>query len=250
MVLLPGDLVHAVLQTLEGTPQQLSVLNGLKAVSKQWLWAVRRVLRERAGSRGMLELFRHDCVHDARGLALPIHCRLSPYASTAGLTVQSAVDGAGVLERSVEAVLWEVCIDAEACCPYSMWGSDGASCECAWHDDGCPCSWHFEEVLADTYDPGFCLAKLKITSMRLEVGGRSFSCVKEAMRTQFGEAEIEDAVSRGACAHDSLLLGCMHLGCEFSGRWLSVGMLRVLARLVNGDKRGILNFIESDLEAL
>jgi hypothetical protein len=159
MVLLPGDLIHAVLQTLEATPRQLSVLNGLKAVSKQWLWAVRRVLRERAGSRGMLELFRHDCVHDARGLALPLHCRISPYASTAGLTVQSAVDGAGVLERSVEAVLWAVRIDAEACCPYSMWGSAGAPQACAWHDDECPCTWHFEEVRADTHDPGFCLAK-------------------------------------------------------------------------------------------
>ena len=87
MAQLSVDLVHAVLQWLEATPGQLSVLNGMKAVSKQWLCAVRRVLRERAGSRGMLELFRHDCVHDARGLALPLHCRISPYASTAGLTV-------------------------------------------------------------------------------------------------------------------------------------------------------------------
>jgi hypothetical protein len=86
--------------------------------------------------------------------------------------------------------------------------------------------------------------------MRLEVGGRFFSCAKEAMRTQFGEAEIEDALSRGACAHDSLLLGCMHVGCEFNGRWLSVGMLKVLARLVSGEKRGVLNFIESDLDFL
>ena len=229
---MPGDLVHAVLQTLEVTPKQLSVLNGLKAVRKQWLWAVRRVLRERAGSRGMLELFRHDCVHDARGLALPLHCRISPYASTAGLTVQSAV----------EAVLWDLCIDAEACCPYSMWGSDGASCECAWHDDECPCTWHFEEVCADRYDPGFCLAKLKVKSMRLEVGGRFYGCAKEAMRTQFGEAEIEDAVSRGACAHDSLLLGCMHVGCELNDKWLSVVLLRVLDKLRNSEERGVLCF--------
>jgi hypothetical protein len=34
MVQLPGDLVHAVLKWLEATPQQLSALNGLKAVSK------------------------------------------------------------------------------------------------------------------------------------------------------------------------------------------------------------------------
>ena len=250
MVQLPAELVHAVLQLLDATPQQLSVLNGLKAVSKQWLWAVRRVLREHAGSRGMLELFRHDCVHAVGGLALPIHCRLSPFASTHGLTVQSAVDRAGVLERSVEAVLWEVRIDAEACCPYSMWEDGSLACQCNWHDDECPCTWHFEEVRADTFDPGFCLAKLKIKSMRLEVGGRLFSCAKEAMRTQFGEGEIEDAVSRGDCAPDSLLLGCMHLGCEFSGKWLSVGMLRVLHKLENGDKRGVLNFIESGLAAL
>ena len=250
MVQLPAELVHAVLQLLDTTPQQLSVLNGLKAVSKQWLWAVRRVLREHAGSRGMLELFRHDCVHAVGGLALPIHCRLSPFASTHGLTVQSAVDRAGVLERSVEAVLWEVRIDAEACCPYSLWGAGGAACECAWHDDECPCTWHFEEVRADTFDPGFCLAKLKIKSMRLEVGGRLFSCAKEAMRTQFGEGEIEDAVSRGDCAPDSLLLGCMHVGCEFGGKWLSVGMLRVLHKLLNRDGSGVLNFIDTDLEAL
>jgi hypothetical protein len=249
MVQLPGDLVHAVLQWLDATPQQLGALNGLKAVSKQWLWAVRRVLCERAGSRCMLELFRHDCVHDARGLALPVHCRISPYASTAGLTVQSAVDGAGVLERSVEAVLWDVRIDAEACCPYSMWGSAGAPRACAWHDDECPCTWHFEEVRADTHDPGFCLAKLRIRSVRLEVGGRMFGCVREALRTRFGEAEIEAAVSRGACAHDSLLLGCMHVGCEFNGRWLSVGLLRVLERVVGTgkEKGGVLNFIESKL---
>ena len=247
MVHLPAELVHHVLQTLDATPQELGALNRLKAVSKQWLWAVRRVLREHAGSASMLALFRHDCEHAVGGLALPIHCRMSPFASTHGLTVQSAVDRAGVLERSVEAVLWEVRIDAEACCPYSMWGADGASCGCAWHDDECPCTWHFEEVRADTHDPGFCLAKLKIRSLRLEVGGRFYGCAKEAMRTRFGEGEVADAVSRGECAPDSLLLGCMHLGCEFNGRWLSVGMLRVLHKLENGDKKGVLSFIESEM---
>ena len=39
----------------------------------------------------------------------------------------------------------------------------------------------------------------------------------------------------------------MHLGCEFNGRWLSVGMLRVLSNVMNNDKRGVLNFIESEL---
>jgi hypothetical protein len=247
---LPADLVHLVLQSLDVTPADLRALNRLKAVSKPWLWAVRRVLREHAGSASMLALFRHDCVHAVGGLALPIHCRLSPFASTHGLTVQSAVDRAGVLERSVEAVLWEVRIDAEACCPFSLWGEGGASCGCAWHDDECPCTWHFEEVRADTFDPGFCLAKLQIKSMRLEVGGRFYGCAKEALRTQFGEGEIEDAVSRGDCAPDSLLLGCMHVGCEFGGKWLSVGMLRVLQKLLNGDGSGVLNFIDTDLEAL
>jgi hypothetical protein len=79
----------------------------------------------------MLDLFRNDCVHDTIGLVLPIHCRISPFASTVGLTVQSVVDGAGVLDRSVETVLWEVYIDAETCCPYIMWGSDGTSYECS-----------------------------------------------------------------------------------------------------------------------
>ena len=77
----------------------------------------------------MLTLFREDCANDMRGLALPMHCRISPYASTVGLTVQSAVDGAGVLERSVRAVLWEVRVEAEACCMYAEPGE--ASCECA-----------------------------------------------------------------------------------------------------------------------
>ena len=235
-----ADVLGHILQALEATPAELRVLNRVKAVNKQWLLAARRVLRARAGSRGMLALFRDDCVHDMRGLALPMHCRISPYASTAGLTVQSAVDGAGVLERSVRAVLWEVRVEAEACCMYAEPGE--ASCECAWHEEECPCALHFEEVRADTYDPGFCLAKLKIKSMRLEVGGRVFSCAKEAMRTKFGAGEIEDAVTRGDCAHDSLLLGCMHVGCEFNGTWLSVGLLRVLDKLRNREEGGVLCF--------
>ena len=235
-----ADVLGRILQALEATPAGLSLLNGLKAVNKQWLLAARRVLRVHAGSAGMLSLFRHDCANDMRGLALPMRCRISPYASTAGLTVQSAVDGAGVLERSVEAVLWEAHVEAEACCMYAEPGE--ASCGCAWHEEECPCALHFEEVRADTYDPGFCLAKLKIKSMRLEVGGRVFSCAKEAMRTKFGAGEIEDAVTRGDCAPDSLLLGCMHVGCEFNGKWLSVGLLRVLDKLRNGAERGVLCF--------
>jgi len=234
-----ADVLGRILQALDATPAELSLLNTVKAVSKQWLLAARRVLRAHAGSAGMLALFRHDCASDMRGLALPMHCRMSPYASTAGLTVQSAVDGAGVLERSVEAVLWEACVETEACCVYAEPGE--ASCGCAWHEEECPCTWHFEEVRADTYDPGFCLAKLRIVSMRLEVGGRFYGCAKEALRTRFGAGEIEDAVTRGDCAHDSLLLGCMHVGCEFNGTWLSVGVLRVLDRLRNREE-GVLCF--------
>jgi hypothetical protein len=42
----------------------------------------------------------------------------------------------------------------------------------------------------------------------------------------------------------------MHVGCEFNGRWLSVGLLRVLGRLVGKEKGGVLNFIESNSECL
>jgi hypothetical protein len=235
------------LQTLEATPINLSLLNNLKAVSKQWLRAVRRVLGQHAGSRAMLDLFREDCVQHVGVLQLPMHCRLSPYASVHGLTVSSAVDSAGILERSVEAVLWDVCIEAEACCPYSIWEEGSLACHCNWHDDECPCSWHFEEVLEKMYDPAFCLAKLRIRSMRLEVGGRFFSCVREAMLTKFGEEEMESATNRGLCKKDSLLLACMHMGCEFSGKWLSVSILPVLHKLVDRGNESILRFIETEL---
>jgi len=244
---LHADILCHILQTLETTPLNLSLLNNLKAVSKQWLRAVRRVLGQHAGSRAMLDLFREDCVQHVGVLQLPMHCRLSPYASVHGLTVSSAVDEAGVLERSVEAVLWDVCIEAEACCPYSIWEEGSLACHCNWHDDECPCSWHFEEVLEKMYDPAFCLAKLRIRSMRLEVGGRFFSCVREAMLTKFGEEEIESATNRGLCKKDSLLLACMHMGCEFSGKWLSVSILPVLHKLVDRDNESILRFIETEL---
>ena len=241
------DVLCLILQSLDATREGLGLLNGLKAVSKAWLHAARRVLAGHAGSRAMLELFRHDCVQHAGVLPLPMHCRLSPYASVHGLTVASVVDKAGVLERSVEAVLREVCIEAEACCPYSMWEEGSLACHCTWHDDECPCSWHFEEVLENMYDPAFCLAKLGIRSMRLEVGGVEFRCVREAMLTKFGEEEIENATNRGLCNADSLLLACMHVGCEFGGQWLSVSILPVLHKLVSRDKVGILRFIEREL---
>ena len=87
-----GDTLGHILEALEATPAELRLLNTAKAVSKQWLLAARRALRAHAGSRGMLAVFRDDCAHDMRGLGLPMHCRISPYASTAGLTVLSAVD--------------------------------------------------------------------------------------------------------------------------------------------------------------
>jgi hypothetical protein len=83
--------------------------------------------------------------------------------------------------------------------------------------------------------------------VRLEVGGRVFSCVREAMRTKFGEEEIENATNRGVCHKDSLLLACMHVGCEFSGKWLSVSILPVLHKLVSNEKESILRFIEREI---
>ncbi len=52
------------------------------------------------------------------------------------------------------------------------------------------------------YDPAFCLAKLRIRSVRLEVGGRLFRCVRETMGTKFGEEEIENTTNRGLCNKD------------------------------------------------
>jgi len=244
---LHADILCHILEKVDATAPNLALLNNLKAVSKQWLLAVRRVLGQHGGSRGMLELFREDCVQHTGVLPLPMHCRLSPYASVHGLSVLSAVDEAGILGRSVEAVLWDVCIEAEGCCMYSVWGEGSLACHCAWHEDECPCSWHFEEVLETMYDPAFCLAKLRIRSVRLEVGGRFFSCVREAMGTQFGEEEIENATERGLCNKDSLLLACIHLGCEFRGQWLSVSILPVLHKLVSKDNESILRFIEREL---
>ena len=152
-----------------------------------------------------------------------------------------------VLERSVEAVLRDVCIEAEGCCHYSIWEEGALACHCAWHEDECPCTWHFEEVRETMYDPAFCLAKLRIKSMRLEVGGVEFRCVRDAMLTKFGEEEIANATDRGLCNKDSLLLACMHVGCEFGGQWLSVSLLPVLHKLVSQEQMGILRFIERQL---
>jgi hypothetical protein len=241
MVRMHSDIVLQILQTIDVTEGDLSLLNSFKAVSKAWLCAVRQVLREHASSRSMLQLFRHDCLYHVGGLKLPMHCRVSPYASTQGLTVLSTLDSFDILHRCVEAVLTDLEVEAERCCPYrtrpeSAWNE-------TWHEDECPCTWHFEEDLANAYDPCLCLAKLKIKSIRLELGGQVFTCVKDAMRTQFGEAEIENACWRGLCSEDSLLLACMHVGCVFQEAWLSVGMLRMLPKLMSDRSESVLSIV-------
>jgi hypothetical protein len=50
---LHADILCHILQTLEATALNLSLLNNLKAVGKQWLRAVRRVLGQHAGGVGM-----------------------------------------------------------------------------------------------------------------------------------------------------------------------------------------------------
>jgi hypothetical protein len=241
MVSMHADVVLQILQSFEVSQEALSMLNGFKPVSKAWLCAVRQVLRQHASSRSMLQLFRHDCLHHAGGLKLPMHCRVSPYASTHGLTVLSTLDSFDVLGRSVEAVLTELEVEAAACCAYrtraeSAWNE-------TWHEDECACTWHFEEVLLNAYDPSFCLAKMKIKAIRLEVGGCSYTCVKDAMRTRFEEDEIENVCRRGSCAEDSLLLACMHLGCAFQGAWLSVGILRMLPKLLRERSECVLSIV-------
>jgi hypothetical protein len=236
-MLLCTDVVEQILSWFEGCREDLCVVNTLKAVNRQWLQAARCFLQKHAGSTGMLELFRHDCVHALGGLQLPMHCRLSPYASTRGLTVLSTLDDFGVLERSVPAVLLELCVGTEACCPYSMWEPACSIREEMWHDDECPCLWHFEEVLEGIYDPAFCLAKLEIQSVRLEVRGAIYTSIYEAMRTEFEDEEIDGAVEASACSQQSVLLSCVHVGCEFKGRWLSLSILRVLSKLLNENSR-------------
>jgi hypothetical protein len=232
-MLLCADVVEHVLSGFEGCREDLCVVNTLKAVNKQWLQAARRFLHKHAGSRGMLELFRHDCVHAVGGLQLPMHCRLSPYASTRGLTVLSTLDDFRVLERSVPAVLLELCVETEACCPYSRWEPACSIREELWHDDECPCMWHFEEVLEGIYDPAFCLAKLEIKSVRLEVGGAVYTSIYDAMRTEFEEDDINSVVDATPCSQQSVLLSCVHAGCDFNGQWLSLSILRVLSKLLN-----------------
>ena len=228
-----ADVVEHILSGFEGCRGDLSLVNNLKAVNKQWLQAVRRFLRKHAGSRGMLELFRHDCVHAPGGLQLPMHCRISPFASTRGLTVLSTLDDCGVLERSVPAVLLDLCVETEACCPYSRWEPASSIREELWHDDECPCLWHFEEVLEGIYDPAVCLARLEIKSIRLDVEGKIYTSIYDAMRIEFAEDDINSAIDASPCSHQSVLLSCVHVGCDFNGKWLSLSILRVLGKLLD-----------------
>ena len=240
-MLLCADVVEHILSKFEGSREDLSLLNTLKGVNKQWLQVMRRLMRKHAGGRGMLELFRHDCVHNIGALKLPMHCRISPYASTHGLTVLSSLDEFGVLEESVQAVLLDLCVETEACCPYSKWEPVYAISEEAWCEDECPCTWHFEEVLDGIYDPEFCLARLRIKSIRLEVGGQIYTSVYDAMCSEFEGDDINSVIDMIPCSQQSLLLSCVHVGCGFNGEWLSLSILRVLRNLMNRDGKWCLS---------
>jgi len=219
------------------TPAHLRVLNSLKAVSTAWSHAVRRVLKQYASTRAMLELFREDC-ENTHPLTLPLRCRMNPYASSHGLTVLSVLDDFHVLDRCVEAVVLDLCIEAQPC---------------ALNNDAryspCPCSWHFEEVLGDAHDPALCLADLRIRHITLEVAGNKFTSLTDAMHTEFSHTEIAHATDRGLCTQDALLLACMHLGLSFHNTFLSVGLLRVLRSLQNEHHNSVLTFIATETPA-
>jgi hypothetical protein len=163
---------------------------------------------------------------------------MNPYASTHGLTVLSVIDDFRILDRCVEAVIHDLCIEAMPC---------------ASNNDArfspCYCTWHFEEVMDGAHDPTLCLADLRIRRIRLEVAGTQFTCVKHALRTEFSHAEIAHATDRGLCTQDSLLLACMHLGQTFTSTWLSVGLLRVLRSLQDTRKNSVLTFIATETQA-
>ena len=234
---LDPELLHHILTCTQPqflTPEHLRLLNSLKAVNTTWSHAVRRVLRQHAPSRAMLERFREDCESEFM-LKLPLRCRMNPYASSHGLTVLSVLDDFHVLDRCVEAVILDLCIEAIPCA----------------HNDAarfspCPCSWHFEEVLGDAHDPSLCLANLRIRHITLEVAGQTFTSLTHALATEFSPTEIEHATDRGLCTQDSLLLACMHLGHTFANTWLSVGLLRVLRSLQDKHQNSVLTFIATE----
>ena len=210
------------------TPAHLRRLNSLKAVNTTWHHTIRRVLKQHAPTRSLLELFREDC-EERPLLKLPLPCRINPYASSHGLTVLSVLDDFHVLDRCVDAVLLDLCIEARPCTL----------------NDACPCTWHFEEVLGDAHDPALCLADLRIRHITLEVAGKKFTSLTDAMQTEFSNAEIEHATDRGLCGQHSLLLACIHLGHTFANTWLSVGLLRVLRSLQDTHQKSVLTFIST-----
>ena len=210
------------------TPAHLRRLNSLKAVNTTWHHTIRRVLKQHAPTRALLELFREDC-EGPFCLTLPLPCRINPYASSHGLTVLSVLDDFQILNRCVDAVLLDLCIEARPCTL----------------DDACPCTWHFEEVLGDAHDPALCLADLRIRHITLEVAGKKFTSLTDAMQTEFSNAEIEHATDRGLCGQHSLLLACIHLGHTFANTWLSVGLLRVLRSLQDTHQKSVLTFIST-----
>ena len=214
-------------------PAHLRRLNSLKAVSRTWARAVRHVLRQYAPTRPMLELFREDC-EGPFCLTLPLPCRINPYASSHGLTVLSVLDNFDVLQRCVDAVLLDLCIEARPCTL----------------NDACPCTWHFEEVLGDAHDPCLCLANLRIRHIHLEVAGEKFTSLTDAMQTEFSSTDIAHATDRAFCTQDALLLACTHLGHTFANTWLSVGLLRVLRSLQNTHKNPVLAFISTQTDTI
>jgi hypothetical protein len=184
----------------------------------------------------MLEVFREDCEQHPL-LALPLACRMNPYASSHGLTVLSVLDDFQILNRCVEAVIHDLSIEAQPC----EQNNDARF-------SPCPCTWHFEEVLGDEHDPALCLATLRISHIRLQVAGQEFTCIKQALRTEFSDTEIAHATDRGLCGEHSLLLACMHLGHTFAKTWLSVNLLRVLRSLLNTQQGSVLTCITTETQ--
>ena len=234
---LDPELLHHILNYTQPpflTPAHLRLLNSLKAVNTAWSHAVRRVLKQHAPSYPMLEVFRQDCGSESL-LKLPVRCRMNPYASTHGLTVLSVIDDFHILDRCVEAVIHDLCIEARPC---------------AQNNDArftpCYCTWHFEEVMDGAHDPALCLASLRIRHVRLEVVGKHFTSLTDALATEFSPAEIAHATDRGMCTQDALLLACMHLGLSFNTTWLSVGLLRVLRSLQDKHRSSVLTFIDTE----
>jgi hypothetical protein len=162
---------------------------------------------------------------------------MNPYASTHGLTVLSVIDDFRILDRCVEAVIHDLCIEAMPC---------------ASNNDArfspCYCTWHFEEVMDGAHDPDLCLATLRISHIRIDIAGQQYTCIKQALATEFSHTDIEQATDRGLCTQDSLLLACMHLGHTFANTWLSVGLLSVLRSLQDTHENSVLTFIDPETQ--